>query len=189
MSIFDGYLVGKFIIAGPAMRDKRFHNAVIYMCAHDDDQAMGIIINKPKPDLHLSTMLPHLEVKGDITHEDTQVLYGGPVETERGFILHTREVMDDKNSLPLGDDLAMSTSKTILKSLTEKKAPKQAILALGYSGWFAGQLEAEIAQNAWFVSAADHNLIFGDNHADKWESAMNKAGISPAFLSDQIGHA
>ena len=136
----DGFFARRFLIAGPSMQDPRFKRTVIYLCVHDNEQAMGIVINKPKPDLILSTMLPHLGIDGAITHEDTAVLYGGPVESERGFILHSREIMDKDNSMPLSDTMALSTSKTILKSLTQTNAPKRAALALGYAGWMAGAI-------------------------------------------------
>ncbi|HHL43796.1 MAG TPA: YqgE/AlgH family protein [Hellea balneolensis] len=187
--IVEGSLAGSFLVAGPALRDPRFHKAVVYMCVHDAEQAMGIIINKPKPDVKLSTMLPHLEIEGKVTNADTPVLYGGPVETERGFILHTRDFMDENNSLPLGENLALSTSKSVLKSLTSPQAPKKAILSLGYAGWHAGQLESEIANNSWFVTPANDDIIFSGDANTKWTQVMFLAGITPEFLSREAGHA
>ncbi len=185
----DGYLAGKFLIAGPAMQDPRFHNSVIFMCVHDEEQAMGIIINKPKPDLKLSGMLPHLEVKGSVTYEDTQVLYGGPVETERGFVLHSRDYFHKDGSLPLSPTLAMSTSKNVLKALVSPKAPTRAVLALGYAGWDAGQLENEIKKNSWLVAPVDEDMIFVGNPEDKWKLALGSLGISPELLSMEAGSA
>ena len=189
----DGYLAGRLLIAGPAMQDKRFHKTVIYMCVHDAEQAMGIIINRPKPDLKLSTMLPHLNVKGTVTHEDTQVLYGGPVETERGFVLHSRDFTDTDNSLPLSETLALTTSKSVLTALTKPNAPKRAVLALGYAGWQSGQLEAEIMRNSWIVvpisSPADEDIIFTGEPKQKWKHALAKIGITPEFLSAEAGRA
>lgn len=184
-----GYLAGKFLISGPGMGDGRFKNAVIYMCVHDAEQAMGIIINKPKPDLTLSSMLPHLDVEGDVTHEDTPVLYGGPVESERGFVLHSRDFIDTGNSLPLSDTLAMTTSKSVLSALTKPHAPKKAVLALGYAGWYAGQLESEIMRNSWLVSPVDENMIFEGNAENKWKKALSILGITPELLSADAGHA
>ena len=184
-----GYLTGKFLISGPGMADGRFKNTVIYMCAHDAEQAMGIIINKPKPDLNLSNMLPHLDVEGSVTYEDTPVLYGGPVESERGFVLHSRDFNDTGNSLPLSDTLAMTTSKSVLNALTKPNAPRRAILALGYAGWYGGQLESELMRNSWLVCPADENMIF-EGHPDmKWRSALSMLGITPELLSAEGGHA
>ncbi len=185
----DGYLAGQLIIASPAMLDKRFRKTVIYMCVHDSEQAMGIIINRPKPDLKLSNMLPHLEVKGAVTHEDTQVLYGGPVEPERGFVLHSRDFTDTDNSLPLSDTLALTTSKSVLTALTHDNAPKRAVLALGYAGWQSGQLEAEIMHNSWLVAPVNEDIIFTENPINKWELALAEIGITPQFLSAEVGNA
>lgn len=171
------------------MLDGRFKSTVIYMCVHDAEQAMGIIINKPKPDLVLSNMLPHLEVEGDVTFEDTEVLYGGPVEAERGFVLHSRDFIDTENSLPLSDTLALTTSKSILTALTRPNAPRRAVLALGYAGWYAGQLESEIMRNSWLVSQADEDMIFGGHPDTKWKSALSMLGITPELLSAEGGQA
>jgi len=184
-----GYLAGKFLISSPGMADGRFKNTVIYMCVHDAEQAMGIIINKPKPDLVLSTMLPHLEVEGPVTNEDTAVLYGGPVESERGFVLHSRDFTDMDNSLPLSDTLAMTTSKSVLTALTKPHAPKRAVLALGYAGWQGGQLENELMRNSWLVSEANETMIFEGHPDSKWKSALSILGITPELLSAQGGHA
>jgi len=185
----DGYLAGQFIIAGPAMLDGRFKNTVIYVCVHDEEQAMGIILNRPKPDLKLSTMLPHLNVKGPITHNDTQVLYGGPVERERGFVLHTRDFNDPNNSLPLSETLALTTSKSVLTALTRDNAPKRAVLALGYAGWAGGQLEEELKRNSWLVAPANDEIIFTGEPNKKWEQALASLGIIPEFLSAECGNA
>ncbi len=182
-------LAGRLIIAGPAMGDKRFRGTVIYMCVHDTEQAMGIIINRPKPDLKLSSMLPHLNVNGPVTHEDTMVLYGGPVEPERGFVLHSRDYLDPDNSLALSDTLALTTSKSVLKALTSPAAPEKAVLALGYAGWDSGQLEYEIRHNSWLVAPANDDIIFTGEARHKWKQALASLGITPEFLSASAGHA
>lgn len=187
--ITEGSLAGSFLVASPSLQDPRFQKAVILMCVHDDEQAMGIIINKPKPDLKLSGMLPHLEIEGELMCADLPVLYGGPVEPERGFILHTREIMDKNNSLPVGETLALSTSKAVLKSLVSESAPKQSVLSLGYAGWQGGQLEGEIANNSWFVTPASEALIFSEDATRKWKNTLIMAGITPEFLSTDAGHA
>lgn len=184
-----GYLAGQFLIAGPAMRDKRFRRTVIYMCVHDSEQAMGIVINKPDKELTLSGMLPQLDVAGDVTYKDTDILHGGPVEMGRGFVLHSREYFDESSSIPLSPTLALSTSKSVLKSLVEPSAPKRAVLALGYAGWQAGQLESEIMSNSWFIAPADEDMIFKGNSKKKWKKALAKIGITPELLSSQAGWA
>lgn len=184
-----GYLAGQFLIAGPAMLDKRFRRTVIYMCVHDSEQAMGIVINKPDKELCLSTMLPQLDVKGEVTYKDTDVLHGGPVEMGRGFVLHSRDYFDKSSSLPLSSTLALSTNKNILKSLVAPTAPKRAVLALGYAGWQAGQLESEIMNNSWFIAPADEDMIFKGNPKKKWKKAFAKIGITPELLSAQAGRA
>ena len=188
-SVSGGYLAGKFLISSPGMMDGRFKNTVVYMCVHDAEQAMGIIINKPKPDLVLSNMLPHWDVEGDVTHEDTDVLYGGPVESERGFVLHSRDFLDSDNSLPLSDTMALTTSKSVLTALTRPNAPKRAVLALGYAGWHAGQLEGELMRNSWLVSEADEDMIFEGHPDRKWRSALSMLGITPELLSAEGGQA
>ena len=187
--VSDGYLAGKFLISSPGMGDGRFKNTVIYMCVHDAEQAMGIIINKPKPDLVLSSMLPHLDVEGEVTNEDSDVLYGGPVESERGFVLHSRDFIDTENSLPLSETLAMTTSKSILTALTRPAAPKRAVLALGYTGWYAGQLESERMRNSWLISQADEDMIFTGHPDRKWRKALGMLGITPEILSAEGGRA
>ncbi len=183
------YIAGHFLVAGPSMRDKRFRQSVILMCVHNSEQAMGIILNRPKPDIKLSTMLPALEIKGKPTYKDTQILYGGPVETERGFVLHSRDYYDPSNSLPLSDTLALSTSKSVLSALTKPEAPKQAILALGYAGWMAGQLEGEMMRNDWLITPASDEIVFDCNPKDKWKRALAQIGISPEFLAPGSGTA
>jgi putative transcriptional regulator len=185
----DGFFARHFLIATPAMEDPRFSGTVIYLCVHDAEHAMGIIINKPKPDLRLSQMLPHLDIKGDITGEDTQILYGGPVETERGFVLHSRDFIDDNNSLPLSDTMALTAHKSVLNALVRANAPQKAVLALGYAGWHAGQLDEEIQANAWLIAPADEDLIFTTPSADIRKMALLNMGITPEFLSMDAGHA
>ncbi|HHI88859.1 MAG TPA: DUF179 domain-containing protein [Hellea balneolensis] len=182
-------LAGHFLVAGPSMRDERFANSVILMCVHNSEQAMGIILNKPKPDLTLSTMLPALDINGAPTHEDSPVLYGGPVETERGFVLHSRDYYEPKNALPISDTLALSTSKSVLKALTTSEAPRHAVLALGYAGWAGGQLEFEMMRNDWLITPASDQIVFSSDASKKWKQALALAGISPEFLSSGSGTA
>ena len=185
----DWYLARKFLIATPGMQDKRFSQTVILMCMHDEDQAMGIIINKPKVGLRLSEMLSHLEVSGNITNEDAPVLYGGPVETERGFVLHSSDFSDTTSTLPITETLVMNTSKSVLSALTTPDAPKRAVLALGCAGWYGGQLEAEIAHNSWLVSDVSEELVFSGEYEQKWKQALGLLGITPELFSASAGNA
>jgi len=131
----------------------------------------------------------HLDVEGDVTNEDTDVLYGGPVESERGFVLHSRDFIDTENSLPLSETLAMTTSKSVLTALTRPAAPKRAVLALGYTGWYAGQLESELMRHSWLVSQANEDMIFEGHPDRKWRKALGMLGITPELLSAEGGRA
>lgn len=184
-----GFLAGRFLIASPALLDRRFYQAVIYMCVHDSDHAMGIMINRPKPDLKLTEMLPHLGIDGAPWHENNAVLYGGPVEKDRGFVLHSRDFMDEDNSLPVSDTLAMTTSKQVLEALVRPSAPRHAVLALGYTGWHGGQLEAEIANNSWLVAPAIEHIVFSKNQEEKWTESLASIGVAAPSLSAQAGQA
>lgn len=183
ITIADGSgLAGKFLIATPQMGDPRFARAVVYLCNHDEDGAMGIIINKTKH-LPLSQMLGHIGIEGDVRVADTAVLSGGPVDTNRGFVLHSPDFSNLGNSLHLSDTLVMTSSKDVLESLVADNAPSKAVLAVGYSGWSDGQLASELQANAWLVVDGDEALIFDTDMESKWSRALSSAGISPNKLS------
>jgi putative transcriptional regulator len=183
ITVADGSgLAGKFLVATPQMGDPRFARAVVYLCNHDEDGAMGIIINKTKP-LPLSQMLGHIGIEGEVRVADTAVLSGGPVDTNRGFVLHSPDFSNLGNSLHLSDTLVMTSSKDVLESLVADNAPSKAVLAVGYSGWSDGQLASELQANAWLVVEGDEALIFDTDMESKWERALSSAGISPNMLS------
>ncbi len=183
------FLAGRLLIAMPGIADERFERAVIYVCAHDDQHAMGITLNRPVDGLTMPDLLTRLGVKvGDNSREDI-VLMGGPVERERGFVLHTDDYVSPAGTLPVAAGVALTTSREVLNALAADGAPRKAILALGYAGWGAGQLEQEMRDNIWLVGEADPGLIFGDDHEHKWSRALAGLGVSADHLSAQAGRA
>ena len=184
------------LIAMPAMNDERFARSVIYVCAHSQDGAMGIIVNHPVSNIDFPDLLVKLEV---IPAADriqlppragsVKVLKGGPVETERGFVLHSSDFFMDNSTLPIDDGVFLTWTLDILKAIARGDGPASAILALGYAGWGAGQLESEIQQNGWLHCAADPELIFGANVEQKYQKALKKIGIDLGMLSSEAGHA
>ena len=171
------------------MGDPRFAYSVIYVCSHDDTGAMGIVINKPKGDLQISDLLDQIGIEGDVRVADSAVLNGGPVDINRGFVLHSADYFKAETSLKLSKTLNLTSTKDILEALVTDKAPEKAMLAVGYAGWSSGQLESEIIQNAWLVSEVNEDLIFGDDLDGKWAKALSIMGISPEMLSHTGGRA
>lgn len=188
----DGeFLAGKLLIAMPGIGDERFERAVIYLCRHDEEHAMGLTVNRPVDGLKLPDLLEKLGVEaGDAPATRAEpVLVGGPVEVERGFVLHTSDYKAEGATLPVGEGLALTTSKEVLSALAHDGAPRRALLALGYAGWGPGQLEREVRENVWLVAAPDEALIFGDDHAHKWSRALEVLGINAGSLSGAAGRA
>jgi putative transcriptional regulator len=191
-----GYLDGQMLIAMPAMNDERFERAVIYVCAHSTEGAMGIIVNHPAQNIKFPDLLVQLEVIPAAERiqlpdraEDVKVLKGGPVETGRGFVLHSSDFVIENSTLPIDEGICLTATLDILKAIARGNGPASAILALGYAGWAPGQLEHEIQQNGWLHCAADSELIFGQDTETKYEKALRKIGIDPAMLSSEAGHA
>ncbi len=176
-------LSGQFLIAVPDMTDPRFEKAVIYICSHDSSGAMGLIINKPKGDLIMSDLLDDIGIPGSVKVADNPVLEGGPVDIDRGFVLHTADYFKPDNSLRLSETLALSSTKDVLEALTSDTAPDQAVLAVGYSGWGPGQLEQEIQHNVWMIVPASEKMIFDTELNTKWRRALATLGITPEMLS------
>ncbi|MDB5511567.1 MAG: YqgE/AlgH family protein [Enterovirga sp.] len=190
------YLDGQMLVAMPGMTDERFHRTVIYVCAHSAEGAMGIVMNKPAADLSFSDLLVQLDVIPDREAirlpnriETMQVLIGGPVETSRGFVLHTPDFFIDQSTLPIDDGICLTATVDILRAIAKGQGPESAVLALGYAGWAAGQLESEIQANGWLNCPADPNLIFGPSLDLKYDLALRKIGIDLGMLSSQAGHA
>jgi len=189
----DMKLTGRLLIATPQMGDPRFKDAVIYVCSHDRSGAMGIIINKQVIKsggaLQLSDMLSNIGIEGDVKVADTPVLQGGPVDIDRGFVLHTSDYFKTDTSLKLSDTLNLTSTKDILEALVNDEAPEKAVLAVGYSGWGAGQIEEELQHNAWIVADAEEALIFDTDLDGKWAKALASLGIRPEMLSRIGGSA
>lgn len=190
------YLDGQCLIAMPGMADTRFSRSVVYVCAHSEDGAMGIIVNKPAADTRFPDLLVQLDVipseeliRLPSQAERLQVLRGGPVETKRGFVLHTADFFIESATLPIDDGICLTATLDILRAIAIGSGPENAVLALGYAGWGAGQLELEIQANGWLHCAADPALLFDDGIDTKYTRALGKIGIDPAFLSSQAGHA
>ncbi|HEY6701178.1 MAG TPA: YqgE/AlgH family protein [Pseudolabrys sp.] len=191
-----GYLDGQMLIAMPAMNDERFSRAVIYVCAHSTEGAMGIIVNYPASNIKFPDLLVQLEVipaseriQLPTRAEEVKVLKGGPVETGRGFVLHSADFFIENSTLPIDEGICLTATLDILKAIARGNGPASAILALGYAGWAPGQLEQEIQQNGWLHCSADPELIFGQDTGAKYEKALRKIGIDLGMLSSEAGHA
>jgi putative transcriptional regulator len=190
------YLDGQMLIAMPVMDDERFQRSVIYVCAHSSEGAMGIIVNRPAGSIDFPGLLMQLNIikKGERIAlpqdaEAMKVLRGGPVETGRGFVLHSSDFFIKDSTLPIDEDISLTATLDILKAIAIGAGPKRAILALGYAGWAPGQLENEIQHNGWLHCPADTDLVFGGDVDHKYERALQKLGIDLAMLSNEAGHA
>jgi putative transcriptional regulator len=191
-----GYLDGQMLIAMPTMRDERFARSVIYVCAHSSEGAMGIVVNQPAPNIRFSELLVQLEVipAAELIQLPPRagiikVLKGGPVETGRGFVLHSSDFYIENSTLPIDNGICLTATLDILKAIARGKGPQSAVLALGYAGWAPGQLEGEIQENGWLHCSADPELIFGPDIDGKYSKALRKIGIDPGKLSSEAGHA
>lgn len=192
----DGYLEGHCLIAMPRMGDSRFERSVVFLCAHSEDGAMGIIVNKRAKNVtfvDLLTQLGIVEEENAIRLPDTArriaVHSGGPVETGRGFVLHTSDFRLQEATLVTSNDVCLTATVEILRAIAKGAGPSQALLALGYAGWAPGQLEQEITNNGWLHCEADHDLIFDTDLDGKYDRAIQKLGIDPVLLSSDAGHA
>ncbi|MFC3614683.1 YqgE/AlgH family protein [Lutimaribacter marinistellae] len=182
-------LTGKLLIAMPGMGDPRFDHSVIYLCSHGSDGAMGLIVNKPA-DLPMKTLLDQLEIGCAIPSvADAPVRFGGPVETGRGFVLHSSDYDANLHSLNVAPGFSMTATLDVLEDIAKGRGPERALMMLGYSGWGPGQLEEEIAANGWLTADASSDLVFGQPDADKWEAALGSLGVDPLTLSASAGHA
>lgn len=191
-----GYLDGQMLIAMPGMRDERFSRSLIYVCAHSSEGAMGIVVNHPAANISFPDLLVQLEVipAADLIQLPGQVgsvkvLRGGPVETGRGFVLHSADFFIENSTLPIDEGICLTATLDILKAIARGKGPASAVLALGYAGWAPGQLETEIQENGWLNCNADSELIFGPDIDGKYEKALRKLGVNVGMLSSEAGHA
>lgn len=183
-------LVGRLLVAMPGIDDPRFEHAVILVCAHDADHALGLRLDQPVRGLDLKQVLEKLEIDApDARSVGRPVMIGGPVERERGFVLHTDDWSAEESSLAFGHGLAMTGTRDALAAMTDAQGPTQARLLLGYAGWGEGQLEDELGENVWLTTDADIDLIFDDDHDTKWSRALARLGVDAGRLSSQSGRA
>ena len=177
----------------PGIGDPRFERAVIFLCAHNAEHAMGLAVNQPVDGLSIGSVLKRLKIgdaNSSITLPDDLVLMGGPVERDRGFVLHTDDYCSPSSSLPVIPGISLTATPDVLEAIAgHNSRPRRSLLALGYAGWGPGQLEQEIIGDTWLTCEADESLIFGDDHAGKWMRALAKIGVSPERLSSLTGRA
>jgi putative transcriptional regulator len=192
----EGYLDGQLLVAMPVMSDPRFARSVIYLCAHSEDGAMGLVINQRASHISFPDLLERLGIvpaapEGQLANgiRDMSIHVGGPVETGRGFVLHSSDYFANDSTLPIEDGVCLTATIDILKAIAAGRGPNRAILALGYAGWSPGQLESEIQANGWLNCPADPDLIFDTNLEGKYARALAKIGIDPSHLVSDAGHA
>lgn len=187
-----GYLSGKLLIATPAMGDPRFDHAVIYLCAHDENGAMGLVINHVMPDIGFKDLVGQLKIQSDIKIDlgalNLRVMSGGPVETARGFLLHSHEFAH-ADTLRVDNMVGITGTVEALRDVVRGQGPEKMMFVLGYAGWGEGQLEAELQDNAWLVVDCDADLLFNAPPEDKWKRAVGKLGFDPSMLSITSGRA
>lgn len=193
MEQIDQNLTGKFLIAMPDMADEPFRQSLIYLCSHGDDGALGLIVNKPTEGLNLNAVMTHMgiDVARGVAAKGGRALmrFGGPVEPGRGFVLHGPDYEADEGTVTVSDAIRMTASREILEQVAMGSGPQRAAYFLGYAGWGAGQLEAEIADNGWLVASSSSDLIFAEDFDAKWARALRGLGVEPALLSSSGGRA
>jgi putative transcriptional regulator len=184
------FLTGRALIAMPGIEDPRFERAVVLICMHTPEHAMGLVLNRPVEGLTVPSLLEQLDIPCDIEMPEELVLFGGPVERERGFVLHTDDYLCGDSSVPIAGGLALTATREVLQAMTQPDVrPRRAIMALGYAGWEAGQLEREIRENVWLTCDPNEALMFGDDHDHKWSMALAQIGVSADRLSSEAGRA
>jgi putative transcriptional regulator len=190
------YLDGQILVAMPGMMEEHFARSVIYVCAHSAEGAMGIVLNRPAANVNMPDLLVQLEIVPEMERirlpqkvGSMQVLIGGPVETSRGFVLHSPDFHLAQSTLPIDDSICLTATIDILRAIAAGRGPENAVLALGYAGWGAGQLEMELQANGWLNCPADAELVFNTAADLRYEMALRRIGIEPAMLSMEAGHA
>ncbi len=182
------YLDGQLLIAMPGMMDPRFEHTVIYVCAHSEEGAMGLVVNKLVDHITFPDLLEQLGIDSGVGDDRIQVHFGGPVEESRGFVLHSVDYLQD-SSMPVDEHMALTASIDVLKAISLGNGPRHCLLALGYAGWAPGQLDSEIQANGWLHLESDNELVFGADQDTKWSRAVAKLGIDLTLLSSSAGHA
>ncbi|MCB2128227.1 MAG: YqgE/AlgH family protein [Rhodobacteraceae bacterium] len=182
-------LSGKLLIAMPGMGDPRFQHSVVFLCAHSDEGAMGLVINKPATDLSFNQLLEQLKIPMTGASDQIRVHFGGPVENSRGFVLHSSDYGGEGSTMKVDERFGMTATLDILKAIAKGAGPMSSLLALGYAGWGPGQLEDEIIQNGWLTCDADPDLVFSRDDSGKWTRALQTLGVNPLTLSAAAGRA
>ena len=185
----DDFLTGKLLIAMPGMQDPRFERSVIFICAHSAEGAMGLIVNKPVEGLDFGELLHRYKLSCDKETSSVPILFGGPVELNRGFFLHSSDYTDAENTHPVTDEISLTASLEILKAVSEGHGPRRKFLALGYAGWDGGQIESEIRENSWIHCDADGELVFSTRYEFIWQRSLAKLGVDIGGLTGSSGQA
>ncbi len=185
----DASLAGKLLVAMPGIGDPRFNKSVIVMCAHNAEHAMGLIVNKPRDELTLGEVLDHLGITPGETVAPVDVMDGGPVSPDRGYVLHSEDFDAGEAGARIAPGVCLTATRDVLEALGGEERPEHFMLALGCSGWGPGQLESELRRNSWLVVDLDASIVFDANHDDKWERAINTLGIAPSQLMGEAGNA
>ncbi len=184
-----GYLTGQFLIAMPGTQDARFSRSLVYVCAHSAEGAMGLIVNRSLDNITFSDLLTQLSIATTPLCDDVRVHFGGPVDAGRGFVLHSNDYHQGEHTLMVDENTGLTATVDILRAIAAGKGPRRSMLALGYAGWNAGQLDEEILENSWLNVAADEGLLFNPDIGQKWQQAISKLGIDLSQLSGFAGHA
>ncbi len=182
-------LDGQLLIAMPGMGDPRFEKSVVFLCAHSEDGALGLIVNKPSREIRFQNLIEQLDLESAAPQRDIRVHFGGPVENERGFVLHSNDYAAEAATLRVSEQFGMTATLDVLEEIAKGAGPASALLALGYAGWGPGQLESEILKNGWLTCDANASLVFGSDDDGKWEAALATLGVDPLTLSSTAGHA
>jgi len=184
----NGYLTGQLLIAMPNMRDPRFEKSVIYLCVHNAEGAVGLVLNRQIDSITFPELLAQLNIDSENDAPELPIHFGGPVEMGRGFVLHSADY-GQTGTIMVGDLIGLTATVDILKDMAAQRGPRNSLLALGYAGWGPGQLDDEIQQNAWLNVTADEALVFDPEVDTKWSRAIAKLGVDPSLLSGDAGHA
>ncbi len=188
LSFKSNWLTGQLLVAMPGMSDPRFARSVVYICSHSPSGAMGLVVNRWFGEADFPMLLEQLNIEVEKSVPDVLVQFGGPVEMGRGFVLHSSDYLRE-GTTRIDDQIAVTATVEIVQDIANSRGPERTLMALGYAGWSAGQLEEEMKSNGWLTVAVDEDILFDRNLETKWDRAMAKIGVSPAMLSDTAGHA
>jgi putative transcriptional regulator len=188
MTAEDGHLTGMLLIAMPNLTGAPFARSVVYLCAHSSEGAMGLVVNQVASNVSFANVIEQLGIEGAIQGLDTPIHFGGPVEASRGFVLHTADYVQE-STLLIDDTFALTATVEVLKAIARGEGPRRCVLALGYAGWGAGQLDKEIQANGWLMAPSDSEIVFDRDNETKWTRALGSIGVNPSLLSTAAGHA